>query len=285
MLAWILTAYSIFRPLEFAATPPYAAVLQGRAYFEQNERIDRAFTGSREVLGRWFDGRVHQEADVALWLSPEALAGWYGWLAARDSWTNEQLLTRWAKARESLVGKIVFLVRVNAFPKEDPLELGSGRDADPNILGGLSFRLSFTPSHAAHYDKRLQQDGEFVFQPSGAYVATSRGVKQLSVEKRESHEVLEPPIYHQTSMAPLFMTEGDTDEPDDGIPIGDYYGATYLVSFSRPAGLALCPSMKLEVIRPHRIKSVTFDLLVPRKPVKVETHFLNKTISAGGAQN
>jgi hypothetical protein len=264
MLSWLCFAVSVFKPIEFGPQPPMLALARGRELYAQKEPLDRALQGSREVLGRWFSGSVHKEADIAVWLSPNALARWYGYLAARDAWTQEMLKERWADAAMRLKGKVVFLVRLAAFPREDPLEFGTGKDADPKVLEGLRFRVSYRTEHREHYTgAKPATDGDFVLQSDGTYAAASAGKLEASFEKREPSAILDQPFFHLSSVASLFLDAGESDEADDGIPLGGYYGAVYLVTFDRPKSLSLCRQAKFEVVRRHKVSSVTFSLLEP----------------------
>jgi len=60
--------------------------------------------------------------EIAVFLSPSLVSRRLGYLQAREGWTNDQLETRWQLARETLGGRLSFLVRVCSFPKIDLLE-------------------------------------------------------------------------------------------------------------------------------------------------------------------
>jgi hypothetical protein len=287
MLAWLVAALSVFRPLDFGPTPPEGSVEEGKRLFLTNELQSRTLQGSREVLGRWFDGRAHQEADLAIWLSPELLGRWYGWLAARDSWPKEVIQKRWREAKKELEGQLVFIVRLAALPKQDPLEFGNGKEADPQSASKVKFRLSYLPIGPHQYLRPLpDQDGMFLREPNRTFSATTFGKQEADVEKREPGDILKVPFYHLSSLAPLFLAEGETDDADDGIPLGGNYGAVYLVTFRRPVTLTLAPEMWFEAIHPHKVSRVTFRLTQPvKEKPKPDPWVPYRAISAGGAKS
>lgn len=63
----------------------------------------------RVVVGKWFDGNRHLDVEEVTWLSP---------------WTLRRLGWDWEESRQSFDGQLVFVVRLAALERQDPLELG-----------------------------------------------------------------------------------------------------------------------------------------------------------------
>jgi hypothetical protein len=61
------------------------------------------------VVGKWFDGSRRRDVEEVTWLSP--------WTVLRLGWD-------WETSRRLYDGHLTFLVRLAAFERQDPLELG-----------------------------------------------------------------------------------------------------------------------------------------------------------------
>ena len=221
----------------------------GRAIYHTGAGIDRTLGADRLTLGTWFDGRIRRAVDTATWLSPELAARWIGYLAERDGWSNDVVGRRWSAVRQQLDGRVTFVVRLGAFPRLDPFEFGIGADSKPETLKGVRFRLAF---HPAGFTQTL---------PHEPVVISSSGVCAALIEKEEPAPVTGRPFYSLTQFAPLFLDEGEQDAPDDGVRLGDYYGAVYVASFQVTLNMCQAPEFDLTLQLPTKRESAHFKLI------------------------
>jgi hypothetical protein len=217
MIAWLFLNTLGMRSINFPEQPMAGQVTIGRSVYKSGAGIDRTLLGDRVTLGTWFDGRIRRAVDTLTWVSPELASRWFGYLAERDGWSDDIIAKHWVNARHRLDRNLTFIVRLSAFPKLDPLEFGSDAPAKPETLKGVRFRLAYTPKRSNGV--------------SAPIVASTAGTCAAMLEKYEPADVTTRQFYSLTDLAPLFLDDGETDRLDDGIPLGDYYGAVYLAVF------------------------------------------------------
>jgi len=234
------------RPIDFPELPPAPQIALGRAVYRRGAGIDRTLFEDRATLGTWFDGRIRRAVDTATWVSPSLVARWYGYLAERDGWSDEVIARRWADSRKRLDGRLTYVVRLAAFPRLDPLEFGIGAPPRPETIKGVRFRLSFAPPARRFHI------------PAAEVVASTLGTCAAAFEKEDPAPVTGRAFFSLTELAPLFLADGEADEPDDGIPLGEYYGAVYVASFPVVPAMRSTKSLKLTVQLPSKREHAEF---------------------------
>ena len=123
--------FATFPALAFGPTPIRAEVLRGEAIERKGKGIERTLLDDRSVVGYWSDGWRKKGVEDAIWLSPPMVSRWLGYLQAREGWTDDELQSRWDRARQFLDGKMTFVVRLASLPKIDPLWDANGAPGDP----------------------------------------------------------------------------------------------------------------------------------------------------------
>jgi hypothetical protein len=257
MIACLLSCVVGSRPVEFGTKPPSEELEIGRAVYRSGAGIDRTLMADRVVLGTWFDGRIRRTVDTATWLSPELAARWFGYLAERDAWSDETLVKKWQEAEKELNGTLTFMVRLSAFPKLDPFEFGVGAPPKPETLQGVKIRLSF------HSTDMHTEKGFVLTNDRLVAVATP---KPFMFEKESVAAVLGRPFFSFTKFSSLFLGDGEVDAPDDGIPLGDYYGAVYVAQFPALPSISSAQKFELAIQLPSKREKAHFDLFPAVNP-------------------
>jgi hypothetical protein len=259
MFIGLLLPLATSRMLDFEALPPAESVEAGRSVYRHGAGIDRTLMDAKNVLGTWYDGRIKRPVDIVVWVGPEMAARWLGYLAERDAWSDDDLSRRWRAMRVSLEGKVTFIVRLSAFPRLDPFEFGIDAPPHPETLRNVKVLLSFDT-------KAMHADSGYVWS-AGKMSAAARAPWNFQFEKENAADVTGRPFYSLTRFAPLFMDAGQVDLPDDGIPLGDYYGAIYVAQFPMVESLRAAQSMDLTVNSISKRESARFQLrTIPEAP-------------------
>ena len=114
---------------------PIPSELQiGKRIAQRNLGPDSVFLGARQITGRWFDGSKRQVIEEVIWLSPDFLSRWLGYLSIKEDWDEFEIETRWIKLKARLMNEMAFIVRVSALEKVDPFELGINTDPDSKSI-------------------------------------------------------------------------------------------------------------------------------------------------------
>jgi hypothetical protein len=249
MFLWALVPSHV--PLDFPRRPIAAEVARGAAIQKKGAGPDRTLLEDHRVAARWFDGRIRRPSDTITWVSPDLASRWFGYLAANDGWTDAALDRRWAAARESLQGSLTFIVRLSAMPKVDPLEFGTGSLARESELDNVKFEVNWSQA----------EDGKLaIWHPT-----SFKAVKSASIQKYDWAPILNRQFFELTRLAPLFMDDGMTNEPDDGILLGDRFGAVYVITAPLDSDLESATMIEMDVIRKRRTERERF-MLIPPEP-------------------
>ena len=245
MIAWMFMHLLGVRAIGFPEAPLAGQISAGRAVYHSGAGIDRTLGADRFTLGTWFDGRIRRAVDTVTWVSPELVSRWIGYMAERDGWSDAVIDRRWSVSRHQLDRNVTFIVRLAAFPRLDPFEFGLDAPPKPESLRGVRFRLEFSPVGTGLGRRE-------------PVVASTLGTCAALFEKEEPAGVTGRPFYSLTQFVPLFLDEGEVDKPDDGIRLGDYYGAVYVMSFP------ITPAMQ---------HTSEFDLTVQLQTKRESAHF------------
>lgn len=128
-------------PIAFPAEPIEAERIRGRDAYRKSRNLIRTFDGYRQSIGRWASGPVQRTVEDVLWLSPEWAARWLGYLEAKEKWPPGELERRWQEIAFQSEGRLLFVVRLSAFPRRD-LFGEVQRPADPTDLEPLRFLVT-----------------------------------------------------------------------------------------------------------------------------------------------
>ncbi len=97
------------------------------------------------MTGKWFDGSKRQIVEEVIWLSPDFLSRWLGYLSVKEDWNETEIETRWIKLKARLMNEMAFVVRVSALERADPYELGLNTEPDSKSISKLKYRFFYSP--------------------------------------------------------------------------------------------------------------------------------------------
>ncbi|MFQ3668078.1 MAG: hypothetical protein SNJ61_04220 [Fimbriimonadaceae bacterium] len=128
-------------PIAFPSEPIEAERARGRDAYRKSRNLIRTFDGYRQSVGRWAAGPLQQTVEDVLWLSPEWAARWLGYHEAKEKWPPGELERRWSEIAFQSEGRLLFVVRLSAFPRHNWFGEVQG-PADPTDLEPLRFLVT-----------------------------------------------------------------------------------------------------------------------------------------------
>lgn len=228
--------------LTFGPEPLADQVAEGKKLYAKGKGIERTLRDGRSVIGVWFDGRIRDDVESMVWVSPRMASRWLGYLEAKEKWSKSEMLTRWAEIRAQVNGKLCFIVRLSAMPHLVGTEMeSSGKPADTDILNP-AFRLTSGPGYALPPQRKLA--GLINLDELPGYPSELAPVDPLPEpvapvdlrllarwQSRERSKLDAYEWYQGTPFEPLFMAHGQELVKDEGYGLGEYGSAWYWVSF------------------------------------------------------
>ena len=252
MLGLVLLMGSVFRPVAFGEAPIRGEMLLGERLERKRKGVDRVERGDRAVLAKWFDGRKRQDADEVIWLSPGYISRWLGWMRAREGWTDDEVRRRWRLARDQYNGKLTFVVRVCALPRNDVINEEESPARYASDLDDVRGVLSYTQGKSSR-----------VFQQGNA----------LLLEKcvfEDPHKALSVDWEHEPALASVF---GSTFAPsasqliDPNLDFG-FCGSTaamWLVQFDTPKSIWTAGRFEFKAVMANKERTATYAVFHKRK--------------------
>lgn len=149
-------------PFAFGEEPDAAAFREGVDLWRAGKGIERTLGPERAVLAVWFDGRIRQAADVAVWVSPKLVSRRLGYLSASRRMTAEQVLSAWREAADRLDGRLAFAVRLCALRRRG-WDGEEGPPADGTALRSALWLLTSGPG----LPERHRQPDALPWEPTG----------------------------------------------------------------------------------------------------------------------
>lgn len=240
MLASLVAAVFFPLPIAFGAYPLYDQTLKGSALADKEHTMDVLYQGDRATLGWWNDGTMARPLEWALWISPNFVSRWLGYLDRRELWTGHELQNRYTEVGKALDGQITLLVQLVAFPKQSTLDFTDEAPSKPEEIEKVRFIVTYA-------DQRIQPDVQ--------NVATYQW-RDRSYMKDFRWWLFLP---WAGPLTPEWMV--GKDEPP--YPIGDWYASWYLIQFPVLPELHGCTKFDLRIISPRKERLASFP---PEKP-------------------
>lgn len=101
--------------------------------------VQSVFRDHRQYVGWWSNGYQQIPIDEVVWLSPELLSRWLGFLAAQEYLGEQEIKDRWGHLSDALGEKRAFVVRLSSFPKMSTYGVGDTERNDPTDLDHVRF--------------------------------------------------------------------------------------------------------------------------------------------------
>ena len=149
MLAALTTFWASWVPLVYTETPSVHELARGAQCYSQGKPEDRVWAENAQTIGIWSNGLKKVGVETCWWITPRSVARWLGYWATRERWTQEELQTRWESAKRRFDGRILMVVRLAAFPKQDLLEETLPESVKAVESNGLRALLTFGDGRTA----------------------------------------------------------------------------------------------------------------------------------------
>lgn len=140
----VLAAWMCFKPLTLGPGPNREAMLVGEEIARQGKGLDRLLLEDRQVIGRWARAYMPHDSEDVLWISPDLLSRWLGYLQESEGLTDQQVQDRWNALEGSAGRDFWIVVRLAALDKQDPLDLGMEEEAETTDLSPVKVLATVT---------------------------------------------------------------------------------------------------------------------------------------------
>lgn len=191
--------------------------------------------GDRQPIGSWFDGTLPRDVETVIWVSPRLVSRWLGFLARRELWDEGEAERRWESIRSGLEGKLTFIVELAALKKLSLLELTPEVPADPLEIRRLKFSLS---GNNQTFPLRVESLGEW--------------------QVRDRKKLQDFKWYRHVPFAKALIPEFEAEPDPPLFPMGDFFGAWYVVDGFATPELQRCPTLTLTILSPTKERKATY---------------------------
>jgi len=250
MFETVVVFAALHQWLTFGPVPLPDQVAEGKRIYAQGKGIERTLKDSRSVIGVWFDGRVKDDVESIIWVSPGMASRWLGYLGAQEKWPKSEIQQRWDLIRRQLNGRLCFVVRLSAMPRLVGLEMDSEGKPSAADIANPSFRLTSGPGYPFPHRKlldRLLKSPKSPTYPSALEAIDPLPDPSSPVEFRElanwqtrdRFKLDKYAWYQDLPICSAFKRANEEPEKDQGYGLGDYGAKWYWVAFD-PAQLQVC---------------------------------------------
>lgn len=253
-----------FLRLDFPPAPIATSFEEGFQLAKKGFPVDATEGDEFQPLGFWFDGRIQRPVDHVVWVNADMASRWLGWLAEKGEWSNSLVASRWQSLSAKLGGRVTFILVLCAFPRLDPLDYGTGKEADPAASLRPYCRISFSAPHAMDWGGRTESYWQF----NDQHFDSGKFVPQLSWSGRAFswHKFWDAKFYESTPIARLFEPNDYKESGDDDLPLGNFYGAKWLISIPIEGLPGMINHVTFQVIRPGKVSEAEFSPRVQEVP-------------------
>ena len=268
MVLFYLALALLPKPVDFPAAPIPSEIDAGVRTYALGKGLDRLYQDDRRVVGIWFDGRQHRDADQVLWISPSLVSRWLGYLEAKEKWPAGELESRWASLRKSLGGRMTFVVRLCSMPKMDVLEGEIGSPADPCEIKDVRFLWTSSKSSLPDAPDRMmiRVPGAEIHAPefgkrAPAGLNADPAVYMISERRSDdAGKVLQEDWWMQVPFFEPLQPEFGKECLDEMMFCGDFHCRTYLVSLYVPSEPIESNRFELRIFSPRKERVARFSL-------------------------
>jgi len=259
-----LSAAASAAPISFPERPIDAQVVAGEHVLESRKSIDWVFGDDCHAFGLWFDGKQERYTDEAIWISPDVASRWLGYLRMKEGWGQDELQARWKQIRAALDGRITVAVRLDSFPRQDPLEFGNYEAGTEARAGDARFDVTFELA------KPVEGAGEPLASEKGSALANTYSLecdtRRLELcESYDWRELISRQWYEASDLRAAFAGQFEGSGKWTGVALGDCYQAWYWVSVPASAGIRAAKAFTLMLFQKGRTVRVEFSLMEPKR--------------------
>lgn len=257
---WTSAVMSTVRqPTYFPAHPiPKEMMVGAQVAKRRSASLQSLYMGDRANIGFWYDGMMSRDVEHAIWLSPALVSRILGFLERRELWEPGEAQRRWDALRWELEGRLTFVVELCAFKKVSMAELTPEIAADPNEILRVKFAVEIGENtrRPLHIDLADQSKDRDIDASMSASAPLARLVNQTLETKatrlgawqvRDRKTLLRFRWWLSTPLGDLLTPQAESDPYDPLYPLGEYFGAWYLVQSVAPPGVYYSPRFKLKI--------------------------------------
>jgi hypothetical protein len=140
----LLAAWMCFKPLTLGMEPIGCSMSVGAEIARSGKGVDRLLLEDRQVVGKWARTYLPHDAEDVIWISPDLVSRWLGYLQESENLTEPEVSARWAALAKTEGKTLWFIVRLAALDKQDPLDMGMEEAAQTNDLDPVVVRATLT---------------------------------------------------------------------------------------------------------------------------------------------
>lgn len=257
--------------LTFGPVPLPDQVAEGKRIYAQGKGIERTLKDSRSVIGVWFNGRIKDDVESIIWVSPGMASRWLGYLEVQAKWPADETQKRWDAIRSQVNGRLCFIIRLSAMPRLIGLDMESEGKPSMADVANPEFRLTSGPGYSYPRSRlvdRILKTSRLHSYPSSLAAPDPLPDPIPPVESRElaqwqSRDRFKLDRYQWFQDLPFhsaFEKTGQELERDSGYGLGDYGSKWFWVAFD-PAQLHACAGgfeVWIETTNKERVGSFRF---------------------------
>lgn len=190
-----------------AKRSPGASINDLRTSPETRAAFSNIWGKDRKAVGFWSNGHEKVPVEHVIWISPDLISRWLGYLDQREYWEEGELQSRWASIINALEGKKTFIVTLSAYPKMPFHGIGNYKRPNPEEIDKVRF---------------VYTSGEKSMRMSAVRIA--------DWQSRDRKELDGLAWWHLTEFGRSLIGEFEDPDFNPPLPLGDYYRSWYLVT-------------------------------------------------------
>ena len=200
-------ADQVTRGAKIAVSMPGASLNDFFASPEPRADFRNVWGEDQAAIGWWSNGHKLVPVEHVLWVSPQLISRWLGFLERREYWDEGELQTRWKQITEQLEGKQTFIVTLSAYPKMPFRGIGDYKRPSTEEI----------------------EDVRFVY-TSGEKHKSMSAVRIAALQSRERGDFDSYRWWHHVDFSKLLIGEFESTKEEYWLPLGDYHKSWYLVT-------------------------------------------------------
>jgi hypothetical protein len=127
----------------------------GQSIAKQAGSLEDLYEKECIAMSTWFSGHDYRKIDTILWLSPELLSRWLGYLSCKEDLDETEISKRWSIISHALDGKYSFIVQLAIYPTMPFYDLTPYKKAKAFYLDNVSFNFVANKTHLKTESKKL----------------------------------------------------------------------------------------------------------------------------------
>lgn len=267
---------TVQQPTFFPDHPiPYEVEVGKSVAKRKTATFSSLYMGDRANIGFWYDGMMSRDVEHIVWVSPRFVSRVLGYLSRREMWEEGEIERRWALLKPALEGHITFIVDLAALKKVSMADLTPEVPAHTLDIEKLKFSLEIgentrRPLNIDIADQQKERE-EPVASLSAAPISrlvhqklSTRAVQLALWQVRDRKTLFRYRWWLDVPFGTLMTPSGESEAYDPMYPLGEYYGAWYIVQSVAAPGVYYSPRFKLRIQSPNKERVAEFD--AARKP-------------------